>query len=553
MISHKSHGITLIEALVAITIVALGVVGIIKFQSQLFFNGAVAKQRSIATAIAQERMEELRGFISSAGYSAIAAVDTTANDSTPGIFGPSGGESFSRDGANFLRLTEVTSYTSPYTFIDVKVTVSWTLSINTTESVVFATSVAWVDPASAGILMSDPGIVTSGGCPSQTVNDDACIGTASATTNGQVLTISYTSGGAGSGQWTCTNGTLVKGTSTCSANCAETVVQDGSCEGTAPPTNHAGTASVTYTAGGVGSGVFTCNAGIWNKTSGDCEPGKCTAPWGSVIENGGNVTAYSSANPLSSCNTVSETRTCTNAVLSGTFTNQSCSEPCNGGTYLGIIASGSNINAYEFPTAATCTTQNRVCSNGTLSGTFQYRECTPTGSSSCTVAGITYNPGATRDFYSTSSSGDCNGVKKTFTCNGASGLFEDELGNAQSTTAYTAIDCVSTPCSIKIAEIKFNTSTPKFCNTPEIISPYTCTKKNDKEFNCTTAYEFNVGSTAAKPTGLKIEVGSGGSKTCTSIADSKIVCSTSGTSPTVLPTQCTIAGTAYTMACTVTP
>lgn len=61
-------------------------------------------------------------------------------------------------------------------------------------------------------------------------------------------------------------------------------------------------------------------------TAGTCTT--CALPWGGSIGHGASVIAYSTATPTctTSCAAVSQTRTCTNGVLSGNFTNQSCAD-----------------------------------------------------------------------------------------------------------------------------------------------------------------------------------------------------------------------------------
>lgn len=52
----------------------------------------------------------------------------------------------------------------------------------------------------------------------------------------------------------------------------------------------------------------------------------CALPWGSFLNEGDSITAYSAQQSAcnASCTTLAETRTCTNGVLSGSFTNQTC-------------------------------------------------------------------------------------------------------------------------------------------------------------------------------------------------------------------------------------
>jgi hypothetical protein len=57
----------------------------------------------------------------------------------------------------------------------------------------------------------------------------------------------------------------------------------------------------------------------------------CALPWGGTLPEGASVTAYQAA---SGPTCVSETRTCTNGVLSGDYQNQSCTDTC-AGQYVG--------------------------------------------------------------------------------------------------------------------------------------------------------------------------------------------------------------------------
>ncbi|MGE3758606.1 MAG: LCCL domain-containing protein [Pseudobdellovibrionaceae bacterium] len=50
----------------------------------------------------------------------------------------------------------------------------------------------------------------------------------------------------------------------------------------------------------------------------------CNLPWGGSIASGASVTAYQSSSTVCVANCPSQTRTCTNGVLSGTYTHASC-------------------------------------------------------------------------------------------------------------------------------------------------------------------------------------------------------------------------------------
>jgi hypothetical protein len=67
------------------------------------------------------------------------------------------------------------------------------------------------------------------------------------------------------------------------------------------------------------------NCGAWMTIT--VTDGSCSLPWGGSIPNGSSVTAYSRSSVTSpaSCSSYDQTRRCTNSVLSGSYTHQSCS------------------------------------------------------------------------------------------------------------------------------------------------------------------------------------------------------------------------------------
>ncbi len=99
----------------------------------------------------------------------------------------------------------------------------------------------------------------------------------------------------------------------------------------------------------------------------------CTLPWGGSLSSGGSTTAYSSTTPAANCSTVSETRTCTGSTLSGSFTNQSCTNGCVAQTANWSSCSGS-VSALSHGANTTVTNTNGgytgsvtvTCNMGTL-------------------------------------------------------------------------------------------------------------------------------------------------------------------------------------------
>ena len=58
----RSRGVSLVEAMVALAVMAFGMLTVVGVQSTLRLNGDIAKQRTEATRIAQESLEQSRAF-----------------------------------------------------------------------------------------------------------------------------------------------------------------------------------------------------------------------------------------------------------------------------------------------------------------------------------------------------------------------------------------------------------------------------------------------------------------------------------------------------------
>ena len=90
-----------------------------------------------------------------------------------------------------------------------------------------------------------------------------------------------------------------------------------------------------------------------NVTLSGCE---CPLPWGGTISHGQSVTAYQSSSVACGSTCVSQTRTCNDGALSGSYQHQSCSVASCGGTWV-LISS---------MVCAPC----RFCTGGPLDGTI---------------------------------------------------------------------------------------------------------------------------------------------------------------------------------------
>ena len=143
------------------------------------------------------------------------------------------------------------------------------------------------------------------------------------------------------------------------ASCPTTTI--GSCS--LSPTASGGT-SGSCIAGYTGSCSYSCSNGTWYASSNSCAaPANCTTPWGNTIASGVSVLAFSTPSVVSpaAC-PASQNRLCTSGTLSGSYQYQNC-------TVLN-------------PTATISASPTRVQSGKTTTVTWSSTDTT-----SCTVSG----------------------------------------------------------------------------------------------------------------------------------------------------------------------
>jgi hypothetical protein len=121
-----------------------------------------------------------------------------------------------------------------------------------------------------------------------------------------------------------------------------------------------------------------------------------------TVPDGTSITAYATANVPAGQSCQSQQRTCSSGVLSGTYMELSCtagtnnSAPCQ--FHGQSVASGFGVTAFEsatVPAGQQCISQSRVCTNGTLSGTFTFASCSPTSDDSTATMADIPNPRVT--------------------------------------------------------------------------------------------------------------------------------------------------------------
>lgn len=141
----------------------------------------------------------------------------------------------------------------------------------------------------------------------------------------------------------------------------------------------------------------------------DLEPSEASIPMncmfnGSVVLNGESVQAF--LNSSGSCQ--SETRTCQDGQLSGSYNYATCSENVPSSCLFDgrTIAHGETVEAYlssSVPYGQTCQKQGRSCDNGTLSGSYEFASCNPGAPASCSFNGQSIPHGGSVVAYNESS------------------------------------------------------------------------------------------------------------------------------------------------------
>ena len=151
--SASQRGVSLIEAIVAMAVMAFGMLGIVGLQSTLRQNSDVAKQRSEAVRIAEEAIEQWRAF-------SIMGATSGAAFGYASIATPTNLQVIAPDATNKFN----TTYTLQRTIgsfapglKSMRAEVSWVDRTGQAQSIVLDTIIARADPALSGRLTMDPG------------------------------------------------------------------------------------------------------------------------------------------------------------------------------------------------------------------------------------------------------------------------------------------------------------------------------------------------------------------------------------------------------------
>lgn len=298
----REQGIFLIEAMVALLVLAVGLVAVVKFESTLAASGSVAKQRTEATMLAQREIENLRAFVNLAAYDAYFAAGSPATISR------------SATGEN-------ASYTITATLVDhnlavagrhanVDVKVAWADQKGQPQEVHLVSSFARIAVANSGELLAMPTsapppvvVCAAGATKSWSVNGVNCSGAIGVSGGIGLTTLVSATANRGTHQYVCrADGTWGEVTSypkTCAAACpAMTVNWTGTagatCSAALAQANDGATSAVTdATAPVTGSASYVCTNGSWSQAAAPAATCTATCPagvlaWGALTYNGAN-------------------------------------------------------------------------------------------------------------------------------------------------------------------------------------------------------------------------------------------------------------------------
>jgi Tfp pilus assembly protein PilV len=153
---NASRGVSLVEAMVALAVMAFGMLAVVGVQSTLRLNADIAKQRSEATRIGQEDLEKRRAFL------AIDTADVPLGElAWAGIVQGTYNERPANSNTTYTVQRTVNTYTDPPAKA-LSVEVSWHDRSGQRQWVTLSTAIAAAAPALSGTLHVRPGTAAAG-------------------------------------------------------------------------------------------------------------------------------------------------------------------------------------------------------------------------------------------------------------------------------------------------------------------------------------------------------------------------------------------------------
>lgn len=195
---NSTCGFSLIEALVALMILAIGLTGVVKLQTVIMGASALSQQRNEATHIAQDKIEHLRGYTRlSATPGELAYEDIGSSTAAESISGVNA--SYSRTWTVCCADTaSVVCPPSPcpadHLWKEITVTVGWTDKDGDAHSVELETKIAKLDPANDAALLVSASTSSSTSGSSTTTTSSTTTSSTSTSSGDTSTTTSSTSG-----------------------------------------------------------------------------------------------------------------------------------------------------------------------------------------------------------------------------------------------------------------------------------------------------------------------------------------------------------------------
>ncbi len=163
---------------------------------------------------------------------------------------------------------------------------------------------------------------------------------------------------------------------------------------------------------------------------------------GQTVVNGDTITTYATETVPFGQSCLAETRICSDGTLSGSYPYLACAveEPSDCVWNETTIPSGSSVIAYAaeaVPFGQGCLAESRVCNNGQLSGSYAFATCAVAEPQSCTFDGQTIAHGDAITAYASAS------VAPDETCNSETRLCSDGTLSG----SFSASTCVVEPAT----------------------------------------------------------------------------------------------------------
>jgi len=209
------------------------------------------------------------------------------------------------------------------------------------------------------------------------------------------------SNGIGQNEWTSFITNVPAGVSVASCSCnlpwggSLSPGQSATAYANASEPCHGSCSAETRTCDCSTTGLCVLSGSYTNPSCGVVACLPCSLPWGGQIADSQSVTAYGSSSVGCTDNCSAQTRSCDNGNLSGSYNYQSCTvEPCPCNLpWGGQINNGDSVTAYAASSVGCgggCSSETRICSNGYLTGSYQYSGCSvdscPCGTGGCTFS-----------------------------------------------------------------------------------------------------------------------------------------------------------------------